>query len=326
MNTKQIKITGITLVFASIVILAGIIAFNGIEADEGNIPPGVENVTRMPIKGIYERTSQPAEVASSIAFPMVPEKMVIYKVNRDISENEVKKIAASLDINSEISRGSRTISMGEKGYAVYAIPSSAVIEYSNLTPEPGYFPDYIDTHLPSDVDARKIADEFLDQHDLRPQGAVFYSTNHDIGHFVSGDNQVEVKNSESINVWYKHWVGDYMILTDKLHVVVDVHGEVRTMFREWPAYEPHKEFAIIGPEEAFGYLKEAGVFIPSGMKTPEKATVTNISLVYIDQTMTDDLDYLIPVYYFQGEVQGDGTSATFYQCIPATPEFAAEIT
>ena len=39
MNTKQIKIAGITLFIASIVILAGIIAFNGIEADEGNIPP-----------------------------------------------------------------------------------------------------------------------------------------------------------------------------------------------------------------------------------------------------------------------------------------------
>lgn len=325
MNTKQIKITGITLVIASIVILAGIIAFNGIEADEGNIPPGVENVTRMPIKGIYERTSQPAEVASSIAFPMVPEKMVVYKVNRNISENELIQIANNLGISDALSKSSNGFIFIGQGTDQISSYKGTVV-YSDKTTLPGYSPDYIDTHLPSDVEARKIADEFLDQHDLRPEGAVFSSTNHDIGHFVSGDNQVEVKNSESINVWYKHWVGDYMIVTDKLHVVVDVNGEVRTMFREWPAYEPYKEFSIIGPEEAFGYLKEAGVFIPSGMKTLEKATVTNISLVYIDQTMTDDLDYLIPVYYFQGEVQGDGTSATFYQCIPATPEFAAEIT
>jgi hypothetical protein len=62
------------------------------------------------------------------------------------------------------------------------------------------------------------------------------------------------------------------------------------------------------------------------MKNPEKATVTDVSLVYIDQTNAEDFDYLIPVYYFQGNVQGDGKSAAFYQYIPATTEFAAEIT
>jgi len=81
-----------------------------------------------------------------------------------------------------------------------------------------------------------------------------------------------------------------------------------------------------GPEEAYGYLKESSIVIPAGMKNPEKARVTNVSVVYIDHTMTKDLDYLIPVYYFQGVVQGDGREAAFYQCIPATPEFAAEIT
>jgi hypothetical protein len=318
-------IIGVILVIASIVIVAGLYTHYGDETDERNLPPGVENITRIQSKGILESAHRPAEVTSGIVFPSVPEKMIIYHVDRDISEIELTRIAHNLGITDELSRSeSGWISIGKGIYHISSYKGS--INYLNRTDLPGFTPDYIDAHLPSDEEARKIADEFLDRHDIRPENAVFYSTNHDIGYFISPREDVKLKNSESINVWYKHWIGDYMILTDKLYVQVGVHGEVRKMFREWPAYEPYREFPIIGPEEAFGYLRDAAIVIPDGMKNPEKATVTNVSLVYIDHTLTEDLDYFIPVYYFQGVVQGDGMSASFYQYIPATPEFAAEIT
>lgn len=322
---KHMKIIGIVLVMASIGVVAGLYVFNVIDANEGGLPPGVENVTKIQVKGIYEMTSHPDEIDIGIGYPVIPEKVTIYRVNRSISTNELTQMAINLGIKDELSHsraGSIHIGKGDHEISSW----KGTVAFLNLTILPGYPPEYIDTHLPSDEKARQIADEFLDQHHIRPEGAVFYKTNHDIGHFISGDDQVEIKNSESINVWYKHWIGEYMILTDKLYVQVDVNGAVRKMFREWPVYEPYQELPIIQPEEAFGYLKEAGIFIPDGMKNPEKATVTNVSLVYIDQTMTEDLDYLIPVYYFQGEVQGDGKSASFYQYIPATPEFVAKIT
>jgi len=308
-----------------IVVVAGVAFYVGIGANGRDIPPGVENVTRMQSTGILESDHKPSEITSEIAFPTVPEKMAVYTVDRTISEKELLRIADNLGVSHVVSKNpSGLIFVGEGDYKISSYKGA--IDYSNRTSQPGYSPEYIDSHLPSDKEARKIADEFLDQYTLRPDSAVFYDTTHNVGHFISPEKGVKIKNSESINVWYKHWINDYMILTDKLRVEVDVHGQVRRMFMEWPHYEPYREFPIIGPEEAYGYLEDSPIVIPDGMKNPEKATVTKISLVYIDHTMTKDLDYLIPVYYFQGVVQGDGMEAAFYQCIPATPEFTAEIT
>jgi hypothetical protein len=325
MDTKFVKITGIALVIALIAVIAGFYAFNGTEANGRDIPSGVENVTRMQVTGILESNYQPSEIIREAAFPTLPEKMMVYTVDRSISEKELLRIADNLDVSDVVSKNpSGLIFIGEGDYKISLYKGTVI--YNNLTSQPGYSPEYIDSHLPSDEEARRIADEFLDSHNLRPDGAVFYDTTHNVGHFIDPKKDVKIKNSESINVWYKHWIDDYMVLTDKLRVEIDVHGQVIKMLREWPHYEPYREFPIIGPEEAYGYLEDSPIVILDGMKNPEKATVTKVSLVYIDHTMTEDLDYLIPVYYFQGVVQGDGKEAAFYQCIPATPEFAAEIT
>jgi hypothetical protein len=321
---KLIKFIGIALIIASIGIVTGLYALSGNWVNQPNMLPGVENVTRISVAGIYDGSLLPAEVISEAEYPLVPEKMLVYRVDRNISEDVIRKFASQLGVNGEIHRGRMIVSIGEGDYSVSGVPTSAFMEYSTIVPEPGYDPQYINTHLPSDDEAVKISDEFLDQHNIRPEGAVFYSTSHNIGHFISGE--IQVKNSESINVWYKRWIDGCMILTDKLHVVVGVNGEVRKMIREWPAYEPYQEFSTIGPEEAFGFLKKTGVVIRDEMKNPEKAIVTNVSLVYIDQTNTEDFDYLIPVYYFKGTVQGDSKSAEFYQYIPAIPVFMEEIT
>ncbi len=325
MDIKFGKITGIALVIALIAIVVGLYAFNGIGTTGENLPLGVENVTRMQVTGILGSSYKPSEVIREVVFPTVPEKMAVYTVDRSISEKELLQIANNLGISGDASKnpsGFITIGIGNNQLTSY----KGTVDFSDDTPLPGYSPEYIDSHLPSDDEARRIADEFIDLNNLRPDGAVFYDTTHNIGHFVSPEKGVEIKNSESINVWYKHWIDGSMILTDKLRVEIDLHGQVRRMFREWPHYEPYKEFPIIGPDEAYGYLEDSPIVIPEGMVNPGKAKVTNVSLVYIDQTMTEDLNYLIPVYYFQGVVQGDGKEAAFYQCIPATPELAAEIT
>jgi len=325
MDTKLVKITGIALVIALIAVIVGFYTFNGLEADERDIPPGVKNVTRMQVTGILESNCQPSEITCEAAYPTGPEKIMVYSVDRNISEGELIQIANNLGIRGDVSKSPPGFIDIKEGYNSITSYKGRTM-YLDETTLPGYSPEYIDSHLPSDEEARKIADEFLDSHNLRPDGAVFYDTTHDIGHFIDPQKDVKIKNSESINVWYRHWINGSLILTDRLAVEIDVHGQVRRMFMEWPHYEPYREFPIIGPEEAYGYLEDSPIVIPDGMKNPEKATVTKISLVYIDHTMTKDLDYLIPVYYFQGVVQGDGKEAAFYQCIPATPEFTAEIT
>jgi hypothetical protein len=326
MNTKQIKIAGITLFIASIVILAGIIAFNGIEADEGNIPPGVENITTVQLSSVSEGTKDIPEITLETTMA-APEIMMVYKVNRGIPRQEFTDMAENLEINGEIEENLRSLMIKGDPYKIRVGIESGVITYDNTTQQPGYDEDYLNKYLPSDEEARKIADNFLDSHNIRPKDAEFYNVTHDIGYFISGDGQVEVKNSDVINVWYIRDIDDYQVLTDKMYVQIDVHGTIQHMFIEWNGYEPYREYPVISPEEATEYLKKTGLVIRGEVKNPVKANVTKISIGYIAETQSMRLPYLIPVYVLEGVVQGEeGTSGSFYQWIPATPEFAAEIT
>jgi hypothetical protein len=183
---------------------------------------------------------------------------------------------------------------------------------------------YIKNHLPHDIEAQKIADDFLASRNLRPKDAVFLDTTHNEGYLLSNPPE---KCSESMNVEYSHQINGSNILTDQLRVEIGVDGTILNMFKKWTIYESYKKNPVITPVEAIHYLKKTGIVIPSGMKDPQKATVTSISFGYIGETQTKKLLYLIPIYSFEGVVQGaDGKSATFYQWIPATPELAAEIT
>ncbi len=74
MNIKFLKITGIALIIGIIGILAGLSVFNGIEANGQDLPPGVENVTRMQSTGILESSHKPSEITSEIASPQSPKK------------------------------------------------------------------------------------------------------------------------------------------------------------------------------------------------------------------------------------------------------------
>jgi len=83
------------------------------------------------------------------------------------------------------------IFVGEGDYKISLYKETII--YYNLTSQPGSSPEYIDSRLQNDEEARRIADEFLDLHNLRPDGAVFYDTTLDVGHFVDPQKGVEIK-------------------------------------------------------------------------------------------------------------------------------------
>ena len=318
------KQTYILLFAVAVVVIGGVVFYIGSNTSGNNNTKGIGNVN-IEIHALNEGTVQVPEIALETTLPKVSGKIMVYKANRELSEEEIMKIAEDFGITGEPIKDLGMMFIEKEPFSISAEPSGGMITYSNDTTIPGYNNEYLEKYLPTDEDARIIADYFLDSNNLRPRGAKYSHVNHDIGYF--GDISKKQKVSESINVWYIHEIDGVRLLTDKMYVQVGVYGLVNRMFRKWTDPEPSREYSIITPEQAVEYLKNTGIVMLGNVKDPQKAKVTSVTIGYIGETQTKTLPYLLPVYQFEGVVQGaDGTSATFYQWIPATPELAAELT
>ncbi len=269
---------------------------------------------------ILQNTQHVPEIRFDIPETAFPKELMVYTIDRNITEQEVLTLANNLGIQGEIIKEPGIIVIRQDSIMFDANLSSGVVFYIK-TEIPGNTLEDIRKYMPSDEEARKIADNFLASHDLMPEGAKFYSVTHNEGAFGS-DPQMYITSK---SVWYSHEIDGYRILTDKLYVEIRDNGAVTRMFRRWYGYEPLKYYTIIGPDVAIASLNKTGIIIPAGMNSPEKAVVNEISIGYIGSTQTKDLPYLIPVYVFKGEVYGDGTSSDFYQWIPAIPELTQEL-
>ncbi len=315
----------IILFAIAVVVIAGVLFYIGLNPSGNNTTTGIGNVSEIEVRALYEGTVQVPEITLETTLPKVSGKSMVYKANRELPEEEIVKIAENLGITGEPIKDLGMMFIEKEPFSISAEPSGGMITYSNDTTVPGYNNEYLEKYLPTDEDARIIADYFLDSNNLRPRGAVYSRVNHDTGYF--GDISKKQKFSESINVWYTHEIDGFRIFTDKMYVQVGVHGLVNRMFRKWTDPEPYREYPIITSEQAVEQLKKTGIVILGNVKDPQKATVTSVTIGYIGETQMKKLPYLLPVYQFEGVVRGaDGTEAAFWQWIPATPELAVEIT
>ncbi len=315
---QKVSIIGIVVIF-----LASILLLMGFYSNEFHSP---NNVSALNIedRDLIEGTRPVPNLAVNATISTVPEKIMVYNAIRGINREEFHRMANEFGIRGEAKEESGFIIVQNDNYQLDAELSSGVLYYRNNTEQLGCDEATIEKYLPSDEEARKIADTLLATRNLRPENAIFYDITHNEG-FLTSDPPS--KCWESINVDYSHEVNGYSLLTDQFRVEIGVHGKVLSMLEKWTGYTPFKEYPLITPDEAIMNLKKSGIIIPSGMKDPQKATVTSITLGYIGETQSGNLPYLIPVYVFEGTVEGaDGSSAAFYQWIPATPELAAEIT
>lgn len=311
------KQTFILLFAIAVVVIAGIVFYIGLN------PPG-NNISNVEIRALTDGTVQVPEITLETTLPKVSGKIMVYTAIRGIDREEFHRMANEIGIRGEAKEESGYIIVQKDKYQLDAELSSGVVNYKNNSEQSVYDEATIEKYLPSDEEARKIADSFLATRNLRPENAVFYDITHNEG-FLTGDPPS--KCWESMNVDYSHEMNGYPLLTDQFRVEIGVHGTVLSIFGKWTGYTPFKEYPLITPDDAIMNLKKSGIVIPSGMKDPQKATVTSVTIGYIGETQTKTLPYLIPVYQFEGVVWGaDGTEAAFWQWIPATPEFAAEIT
>ena len=269
------------------------------------------------------RTHYVTDIEMQIPVAKVPDTIMVYS-KQQLTKSEILQIASDLGISGEPIDESGWIFIREGPYAFSSQPGGRVITYDDQTPMPGFTPEYIDSHLPSDDEARKIADEFLTTHNIEPEGMKFIGTNHNVGYFSYKNEQI--KAFESINVMYRHFINDHEIFNEKLGLEVTVNKTVKSMFWKWSRYQSYREYRIIHPEEAVDRLQNTGIIVFEEMQNPEKASVRNITLGYLGEIPSQDLDYLIPVYMIEGEVSGNRTTTDFFQYILAAPDIMIEKT
>ncbi len=103
---------------------------------------------------------------------------------QQMSDEEILQIASDLGISGEPTEESGWISVKNGPCKFLSEPGGRAISVVNETPMPSYELEFIDSHLPSDEEARKIADEFLVLHNIQAEGRRFTGVNHGIGYFT----------------------------------------------------------------------------------------------------------------------------------------------
>ncbi len=134
-----------------------------------------------------------------------------------------------------------------------------------------------------------------------------------------------MKDNEELTVVYRHFIGDHEIFNEDLGVRVTFIGTVNSLFWKWTRYSPYKEYRAISPEEAVTCLQKTGIVVFGDISTPDYATVRNITIGYLGETRSEDLDYRIPVYKIEGVVYSNSSTTEFFQYVPASLEAAAEL-
>jgi hypothetical protein len=275
------------------------------------------------LQSISPGTHFVSDINIEIPVHQVPDKLMVYS-KQQMSDEDIMRVASDLGISGEpVKSDSGWISIRDGSCIFTSQPGGRVISFINETHMPSYQLEFIESHLPSDDEARKIADAFLVLHNIQAEGRRFTGVNHGVGYYSTKDEKV--KNDETLNVVYRHFIDGYEIFNDDLNVEVSFIGTVKMLFWKWTRYTPYKEYPVISPEEAVSSLQKTGIIVIGDFQNPERATVSNITIGYLGETRSKDIDYLIPIYKIEGVVYSNSSAAGFFQYVPASLSAAAEI-
>lgn len=316
------KQTFILLFAIGVVVIVGVAFYIGLNTGD-NLQSAETSFSTIELQSISPGTHFVSDINIEKPVHKVPDKLMVYS-KQQMSDEEIMRVASDLGISGEPVKDLGWISIHDGSCIFTSQPGGRVISFINETPMPSYQLEFIDSHLPSDDEARKIADAFLSLHNIQAEGKRFTGVNHDIGYYSTKDEKV--KNDERLNVVYRHFIDGYEIFNDDLGVEVSFIGTVKMLFWKWTRYSPYKEYPVISPEEAVSSLQKTGIIVLGDFQNPERATVKNITIGYLGETRSKDIDYLIPVYKIEGVVYSNGSAAGFFQYVPASLSAAVELT
>lgn len=309
MTTKQIAI-GLAVL---LLIIAGTALM---PAEHPQVSEGVHQ--GLEVVGPYSLQKIP-EITLDISSPKYPGEAMIYRtVDTIVSKDDALKIAKEFGMSGQVEEN-------EIGYIIKDDPYTFEIEketgYMTYTWEDrwkGYNTRDRPQYLPTDEEARKIAETFLTSHDLMPEGAIYSSVSHGQRIFSNHKGEAPIVTYKDSKVLFTGRLSNLSVAGNGIYVTVGGGGDILKVCKRWREAEPYREFKIISPEDAIEELKQTGVV--TTVSSPRKATIDTIKLCYYASPPGDEQPYLKPTYYFHGSVEGEKGTGTFFQYIPAVPE------
>ncbi|KAF5056051.1 hypothetical protein DSECCO2_371390 [anaerobic digester metagenome] len=268
--------------------------------------------------GLYPVQSA-SEITLGTAFPRYPEQAVVYRtIETTVSKDDALKMAEKFGMSGPLEENVLSYYIKGDPYTFDIEKEGGCLSYTWKGRWNNVDPRDRPENLPADEEARKIAETFLKEHDLMPEGAVYKSVRHSQGLFFDSEKNTSVVSSEDIQVSFTGTLNGLPVFGNWMYVTIGGDGDVLRIFKRWRDAEPYKEFPILSPEEALEELKQTGVV--TAVSSPKKATVTEIKIGYYASPPRDEQPYLKPTYYFHGTVEGESETGTFFQYIPAVPE------
>ncbi|QSZ66084.1 hypothetical protein RJ40_00485 [Methanofollis aquaemaris] len=262
-----------------------------------------------------------SEVTCDIALPEYPEKVMVYRtVDTIVSKDDAQKIAEKFGMSGPVEESRSGI-----WYVIKDDPYTFEIEketgYMTYTWEgrwKGYNTRDRPQYLPTDEEARKIAETFLTSHDLMPEGAIYSSVSHGQRIFSNHKGEAPIVTYKDSKVLFTGTLSNLSVAGNGIYVTVGGDGDILKVAKRWREAEPYREFKIISPENAIKELKQTGVV--TTVSSPREATIDTIKLCYYASPPGDEQPYLKPTYSIRGSVEGEKGTGTFFQYVPAVPE------
>lgn len=308
MQTK--KNLGITLMVCIVVVIA-FVAWSCTTP----LQSATMNKTTQPVSLPDDR---PNQVLGGLSHTMVfekplpknVEKVMVYKtVPAHYTRQDILSLAHKFNISpigriKEVEEGSSVASVDGTFQAI--LHNSGFIEYHNSNRADTVNPLDVPGNLPSDDEAVKIANKFLNDRDLLPDGAVFKRTDHGKIYHL-GKNGDDTVTWEDIEVWYGRNLNGYPVEGTQLMLAIGGRGDPIDFFTNWRNYELYQELPVKDPGQAFEELKTKGVAV-GVMDKPDTVSINKMYLAYHTKAGAETEEYLEPVWVFKGSVPVNGNS------------------
>jgi hypothetical protein len=275
---------------------------------------------------LREEGTNGAKFILNTELPKIENSYAIYTVvTPDITMNYVTEIAETFGVSGtpetvsestgEIRVTDNTKNLREQ-VSVYKYSNSIVYEI----PEKKYG-DVIESQpdLPSEDEAKKIANEYLLSRDLLPDDVKVESVKSCVrsGVIQAGVEQPVESYDVTLGVTYSRDIDGIPVYGDEFTVYLGDKGEVVGVTKTLREIIKTGNTSIKSPTEAYNDLVAGNTDLPALEMQIDEITIDNISIGYLMQPRIYEQKSVIPVYVFEGIAKGNGKEIPYKEFVSA---------
>ncbi|WP_048127823.1 hypothetical protein [Methanosarcina sp. WH1] len=172
--------------------------------------------------------------------------------------------------------------------------------------------------LPSEEEAVKIANEFLDERNYLLEGAyISFLDTYTIKTINEDTNTVEKETPVFVRVSYNRNLDSYPVVGpgDSMEVCIGENEEIVYFFKTWREVEKAGEVSIIDANSAIEKLRQNETVEKLAGSEKYPIEINEIEIGYYSETTGKDQSYYKPVWIFRGK---DGLGYDIVRCVEAT--------